>query len=57
MNLEEYKTQVADYLKKNMNYTEQEIKDSFEMYEPVFQKNLNEGMSVRAMAGMMSLWI
>ena len=55
MNLEEYKTQVADYLKKNMNYTEQEKKDSFEMYEPILQKSLNAGISVRAMAGRMFL--
>ena len=55
MSLEEYKSQVADYLKKNMNYTEQEIKDSFEMYEPILQKSLNVGISVRAMAGRMFL--
>ena len=50
MVLDEYKEQVAIYLREKLNYSEQNIIDSFEMYEPVFQENFEKGSSVVLMA-------
>ena len=53
MTLEEYKKQVADYLRKYMKYSVKEIEDAMEMYEPVFQENLEDGFTVAMMATQM----
>ena len=42
MTLEEYKKQVADYLRKYMKYSDKEIENAMEMYEPVFQENFDK---------------
>ena len=44
MTLDEYKEQVAIYLREKLNYSEQNIIDSFEMYEPVFQEILKKAI-------------
>ena len=54
MTLEEYKKEVADYLRKYMKYSDKEIEDAMEMYEPILQKNLDKGISIQAMAGRIS---
>ena len=53
MTLEEYKKEVADYLRKYMKYSDKEIEDAMEMYEPVFQENLEDGFTVAMMATQM----
>ena len=53
MTLDEYKKQVADYLRKYMKYSDKEIEDAMEMYEPVFQENLEDGFTVAMMATQM----
>ena len=53
MTLDEYKKQVADYLRKNMKYSDKEIENAMEMYEPVFQENLEDGFTVAMMATQM----
>ena len=52
MNLEEYKTQIADYLKKNMNYTEQETKDSLQEYDKILPKCFKNSWGISATATM-----
>ena len=54
MTLDEYKKQVADYLRKYMKYSDKEIEDAMEMYEPILQKSLDKGISIQAMAGRIS---
>ena len=39
MTLDEYKKQVADYLRKNMKYSDKEIEDAMEI---VFQENFDK---------------
>ena len=53
MTLEEYKKEVADYLRKYMKYSDREIENAMEMYEPVFQENLEDGFTVAMMATQM----
>ena len=53
MTIEEYKKQVADYLRKYMKYSDKEIENAMEMYEPVFQENLEDGFTVAMMATQM----
>ena len=53
MTLEEYKKEVAHYLRKYMKYSDKEIEDAMEMYEPVFQENLEDGFTVAMMATQM----
>ena len=47
------KKQVADYLRKYMKYSDKEIEDAMEMYEPVFQENFENGFTVAMMATQM----
>ena len=54
MTLEEYKKEVADYLRKYMKYSDREIENAMEMYEPILQKSLDKGISIQAMAGRIS---
>ena len=53
MTLDEYKKQVADYLRKYIKYSDKEIENAMEMYEPVFQENLEDGFTVAMMAKQM----
>ena len=52
MSLEEYKKQVADYLRTNANYSTERIEADFEEYEEAFPLYLEDGLSVSSMATM-----
>ena len=52
MSLEEYKKQVADYLRTNGNYSTERIQADFKEYEEAFPFCLEDGLSVSSMATM-----
>lgn len=54
MSLEEYKKQVADYLRTNGNYSTERIEADFKEYEEAFPMYLEDGLSVTAMATMIA---
>ena len=37
-----------------MKYSDREIENAMEMYEPILQKSLDKGISIQAMAGRIS---
>ena len=54
MSLEEYKKQVADFLRTNGNYSTKRIEADFKVYEKLFPMCLEDGLSVESMATMIA---